>query len=379
MNILIIGLADSIWLKEYIAHVLLDEDVSISVISCRNEKYKDFYAENGIEVIQYPSRESKKISSILKSLKKSRRIAGRQKQIDVIHVHFADVSLMLLCYKLFMIADKTIITFWGSDLLRAFNWKLKILKHFLDKADIIQLVSENMLEKFHKSYGIKFDGKLNILDFGNPMYGVIDSVSRKMVREDCKKYWEMPGNMLSVHIGYNSIREQNHIAIVKSLGRLPDKIKDNLFLVFHFGYGAEDSIYVNHIKSELKENKFRYKFINKYMDKEDVAKFRLSADIFVYGQTTDAVAGSVLEYLYAGVKLIYPKWLDYSVLLNIGIQMYGYEDFTGLTDIFQEVYKECQNNSDDNDRDALTDNRMRLKNFNSWEKVLPEWKAMYDF
>lgn len=379
MNVLIIGLADSIWLKEYIEHVLLDENISISVISYRNERYKDFYSENGIEIIQYPARETKKIRSAAISLKQSRLLGERLKQIDILHVHFADLPLMLLCYRLFALSHKIIITFWGSDLLRAFKWKLRAVRYFLYKADIIQLVSENMLKKFHNEYGLEFENKLSILDFGNPMYRIIDEVSRTMTREGCKDYWKMPKDMLSVHIGYNSIREQNHIAIVKSLGRLPDKIKDNLFLVFHFGYGAEDSIYVNHIKSELKENKFRYKFINKYMDKEDVAKFRLSADIFVYGQTTDAVAGSVLEYLYAGVKLIYPKWLDYSVLLNIGIQMYGYEDFTGLTDIFQEVYKECQNNSDDNDRDALTDNRMRLKNFNSWEKVLPEWKAMYDF
>ena len=106
------------------------------------------------------------------------------------------------------------------------------------------------------------------------------------------------------------------------------------------------------------------------MEKDEVAILRLSTDIFLYGQTTDAISASAMEYLYAGTVLIKPKWLDYSELSEAVYYEYGrFEDIPSTLETVLE------------DRERVfsrpAQNRKQFRAARTWEVLASKWEKLY--
>lgn len=230
-----------------------------------------------------------------------------------------------------------------------------------------------MREKL-KSYICKRSWKqIKCLDFGNSTLDSIDKVSIQMTIDECKRYFGLDINKIIIFVGYNAVREQQHFEMMREVVKLSEKFIEKLFFVFHFGYGAKNSAYMIQLKSLLKENNISYKIFTQFMNKDDIAILRRSADIFLYGQTTDALSCSVIEYLYAGAIVVKPAWLDYFKLKKKGIQYYEYARFEELPELLTMIIGQgiCKINKD-------IEQQKELRSLCSWDKLSAKWRLLYE-
>ncbi len=338
MNIVFLGDADSFWMKEYINQIFEKNGPDIIIVTNRNNKFRKLYEEIGIKVYVIPKK--KRITNLVSTYKVNKNVSLISKKIgaiDIFHVQYVDFKLLLSCKKLLKKSQKIIFTFWGSDLLRAYFKHIIVIRLFMKYASVITVMNKSMKEEFIKKFGNKYLPKIKIIDFGNSVYDEIDFVQLSMDKDSCKRYWGLDERKIIIHVGYNATPEQQHIEIMKEMKRLSGRVLENSVFVFHFGYGMYTEDYEKQLREILEGDNIQYKIINSFLDKKEIAILRLSADVFIYGQTTDALSGSVLEYVYAGSISVIPRWLDYSELKERDIYFEEYGEFKELPDILNLI------------------------------------------
>lgn len=358
MRVILLIDANSIYCKEYIENILLGKYEVIVLSYEYNRRFRKYYKDNGIKVWDSPD--------INKLLKKA------EKQInsdDIFHVHFVNPHILKILRKPYMKCQKRILTYWGSDLFRTSFIERYSALPYIYNADIVTVINNVMYQKIRKMVLKKKQKSIKCLDFGNSFFNTIDDISTQMSVEECKSYWGLDTKKIIVSVGYNAIKEQQHLEMMQEVVKLPEKILQKLFFVFHFGYGKKDNIYMKQLKTVLEKNHLQYKIIEQFLDKREIAILRLSTDIFLYGQTTDALSASMLEYLYAGAVLIKPKWLDYSELRDMGISYSEYKSFQEIPRLLVNLIR--------NGISRTMKNRGILKRTKSWEALSSEWEALY--
>ena len=119
-----------------------------------------------------------------------------------------------------------------------------------------------------------------------------------------------------------------------------------------------------------------YIFIDKYLQGEELAMFRRTCDIFLYGQKTDARSASPLEYIYAGAKFICPKWLadNYKLLDEAGIRYYIYDDFEHLPNAVETCVKEMNMSTER----ISAKSKKRIHDEISWDSLAEKWRRLYE-
>lgn len=369
MRVVLLGNADSLWMKEYIENVLLEDRVEIIIVSRENTLFQKWYNEQNIEVYTCGTGILNNLPVIYNWVRFNANMCKKIGHYDVLHVQYLDIVLFVRCVWLIAYAKKTIYTYWGSDLLRSSRLSYVLFYPFLKKAKTITLMSKEMRKKFSVIYKNRLDYNSMVLDFGNPGYTMIQQCAKKMTKEECKKYWGIDENQIVIPIGYNAIPEQQHIKIMEQLSKVPHSILSKYTFILHFGYGNSSEQYLNEIRNAVKEYGLSCIIIERFLNKNEIAILRLCADAFLYGQTTDALSGSVLEYLYAGSILIKPHWLDYSILDDMDIHYIEYSDFEEIPDIMCNLYANSFENVDKV--------RQKLWEFNSWEVLASKWKELY--
>lgn len=374
MNIVIIGDADSIFVKDFIEHVLSGKGNNIYLITYRNSRFKDFYDANNVTRFEYGEPDRISIRVMQKRREFINLIMQTVGEIDILHVHYFDRRLVRICLKLWIHSRKRVVTFWGSDIFRVRWQRLLFYKPLLRQAHSINVMTDEMLSAFTRIYGKKLGARVKVLDFGNPMYEAISEVKKHMTQDDCKAYWGIPSDKIVIPVGYNGIREQQHDCIIRELVKLPEELRSQITVILHFGYGYSAPEYLANLKKQMENVGLSYIVIERFLDKEEIAILRLCADVFLYGQTTDALSGTPLEYMYAGAVWVKPTWLKHSILERNHVLYIEYKRFEELTGIVSElltgklqVYK-----------NRFSDNTDKLWNMNSWGKLQLEWEALYE-
>ncbi len=358
MKVILLIDANSIYCKEYIENVLLGKYEVIVLSYEYNRRFRKYYKENGIRIWDSPD-----INKLLK-------IAENQiTNDDIFHVHYVNPYILKILQKSYAKCQKRILTYWGSDLLRTSFIERCAALPYIYNADVITVINDVMYQKLRKMLIKRKQRCIKCLDFGNSFFNMIDDVSNQMSVEECKSYWELKSEKIIVSVGYNAIKEQQHLQMMQEVVKLPKKVLQKMLFVFHFGYGKKDNLYIKKLKMVLQKNHIQYKIIEQFLDKREIAILRLSTDIFLYGQTTDALSASMMEYLYAGAILIKPKWLDYSELKDMGISYFEYKSFEEIPHLLIDLIK--------NGISRTIKNRGVLKRTKSWEALSSEWEALY--
>ena len=160
--------------------------------------------------------------------------------------------------------------------------------------------------------------------------------------------------------------------MIQSLDSCNDEVKKSIFIIVPLSYGCPNEEYKNQIIQTLKDTGIPFYIFDKFIDKDSIGEFRLTADIFLYGQTTDAISASMIEYFAAGCTVIKPEWLIYSELTDNGIIMIEYKDFNSLTGIFENVIlQKLYKNKNEN-------NSSIIYSLKSWDSLKNQWLDMYD-
>lgn len=386
MNILLLAYSDSVFTRDFCEQVLNKENINTVILTPASTKqYRQDYVDNHVKEIEWPDFFLKGIGKnlsalplLMKEWNSLKEKIGFGDQIDALHIHYVEPLHILYFFPFWRRARKRVLTFWGSDLLRASKQKLWIFPFFLKQSTSIVLMIQNQCNYFHEVFGHKYDDKLHIIDFGNSLLNVIDDVIQNYTVEECKKHFNLPLDKLIVHIGYNAFRDQQHLKILENIALLSKDMMQKLKLIFHISYGQENDFddYKQQMVEIMDAAQMDYVFIDTYLQGEELAMFRRTCDLFVYGQKTDARSASPLEYIYAGAEFVCPGWLagNYELLDQAGIRYYSYDDFGELDKAIQlclEKIDSPEGKISDRERKAIRDEI-------SWDSLAEKWRALYE-
>jgi len=228
-------------------------------------------------------------------------------------------------------------TFWGSDLFRASEQRLKKIENSFDYLDYITLSTKRLLNKFHQVYNTNYDLKIRAALFGISGFDDISLLTNLTTKNECKKFFNIPERKTVITIGYNGDSSQQHEKVLNSLVSANKGIWSNVYIVLPMTYGNIEEGYIDSIKVLLDKIGCEYQFITNFLSDIDIAKLRVSTDVFIHAQTTDAFSASVQEYLFSGAVVINPKWISYEELRDLGIEYIEYSDFDELPEIIEQL------------------------------------------
>ncbi|WP_290772816.1 glycosyltransferase [Anaerofustis sp.] len=378
MKILLIGNADSFWIKEYIEYILLKESNDIFVVSksVTNKDFKKFYDENNINILN-----TDKGTFLFDFIPRLRTLINMKKKVkkeykkgkfDVVHIHSVPSNFMItfLNNHIVKYAEKVICTYWGSDLLSKDKGQLRNAIPCLNKAKYISYSSDGMDKYFHDVFGDTYNNKIVRAKFGISIYDVINQVKKDKSKEECKEFFGINKNKTSVAIGYNGNIRQHHLDVLKEIGKLEDSVLSKINIVIQLSYGLTSNEYKSEILDSLSKMNVEYTIIEDFLNKEHAAMLRLATDVFIHAQDSDAFSASIQECVYSGSILLNPSWIIYKEFDDLGIDYIIYNSFSEINRYLRKVIN----------KEVLFDNTKKsnlLYNKYSWHAVKNDWEKLY--
>lgn len=361
MKILLLGNIQSKWIKESIEKVFLPLGHSVEVLGDeKNCKYADFYRDNGIVIRKIADAGSivgrfpfVRIMSVANRTVKM----NKWNHYDLIINMFVNYRDLMITSKLRTKGTKTAMFFAGSELLRRSKAAVRLYNVLLPHADYYIMGSQTLLSDFNTKFGKKYHGK--VISFGISAFDNIDLLLRR-------GSVQRTGNTFC--IGYNGVKEHQHLTVLDLFAKLPEEMKKKVTLVVPMTYlGKKD--YIEEVKMKLDQIGIAYRQYTEYRNDDQMAELWCGVDYFIIAQTTDSLSASVLEGIYAGCELISPAWLDYPEHRNMGIKKTEYRDFDELYSIIVDILEGRFQPSGKSNRKALYDGM-------SWESSRKKWEAL---
>lgn len=231
-------------------------------------------------------------------------------QYDIVNIHYVtDFSYYILDI-MKRRTTKIVITPWGSDIYRIKESDKRKVGKVLKNGYAITYPHDRMKSDIQKIFSLDsaafvqmYFGSETIDYLLNMPYSQIEAKEKLGF---AKKY--------IIVCGYNRVPEQKHGNIITALAAVKNQIPNNTMLVFPFSYGICPNNYKNFLVNKLKESGFEYKFFDNYLTDEENALLRMSADMFIHIQTTDANSATIQEFLLTDTVMFNGAWLKYPLL-----------------------------------------------------------------
>ncbi len=371
MRTLIIGNADSIWVKAFIEKVLipLGHDVCIlddPRIKCR---FEEFYQNNGVEIVRISGMNNimmrePEFRVIYRQLITEEALKKSGSYYDNIIVIYVSPFRMELAESASTCKTNVFSWFIGSDLMRSSDAIISRLKETFRRVCPYTVCSSRSLKELFQHY---FGYSPDVIDFGNTQLPCIDEAWERGV-DLCKaNILKKSFGKTSICIGYNANPAQQHLKVLNAINRMPQEIKNRLCLILPMTYGGSEK-YISNIKLELEKNRLAGVVLTDYMDKQEMAELWVASDIFIHAQTTDALSASLLESLYAGSIVLNAKWLHYPELDDWGIETINFESFQDLENKLNLILQDTI--------DRKRKNQKVLSEYASWDTCREKWKVL---
>lgn len=324
MKILVIGDSNSIFIKQYIEYVLLDEGRNQIVLieeNSTNGDYMKFYSEHGVAVEPRVNEKNR----ILARIPKIRagvanriwcsQIRKKYGRFDLVHIHGLNYSRGNIALYTRGNTEKLAITVWGDEIFRVDDKTAAAYQKYYDVADRITVSTTDMYRKFDTVYGGKYRSVVTMNKFGIGVLDYIDQVKKLYSREQiCREYGIRDPDKRTVFVGHNGRAAQRHLEITKSLAALSEAARKNITLVYTMTYGVPGEDYLNSMVAEAQKLGCDFVVLRKYMNEIQTAKLRSICDVMLHAQLTDAFSASICESLYAGAVIFNGSWLQYNDL-----------------------------------------------------------------
>ena len=366
MNYLVVGDANSIYLKSIIDRTMLDYSDTVYVLSVNNDNYSDFYKNNNVTIIK----EKRNFGIINTLLSGICNIKTLSRKYDGVFFHcVSDNSLaMIPVTKLF--GNRIIVSFWGSDLLRC-NKKKKMALVSLRLANEITVITPEMLDKFHILYGGGYDKKLRMIDFGLDIVDIITQIKGDYYL--IRKKYNIEYDKVVVAIGYNGNPAQQHIDVLKQIMKLPDEIKNRIHLLLRLTYSIKDDDYVQSVKQMIEQTGCSSLVMEGYISDEEIAEITVMTDIFIHAQVSDARSATICEHLYSNCLLFNPEWIEYGTLKD----KVFYISYKNFDDLYKLLLKKKKKKCDSKYFESLKTNEKNIYRICSWDTYIPKWRKLY--
>ena len=304
-----------------------------------------------------------------------RRVIKKLPSFDIMHFLWIERQMGLLVNELKKKTKRIYTSVGGSDLYRDSKklhvrmWQRRLLKN----SDWFSSENEMTHDYFYKVYGdeLRFI-QHSIVNFG---VDIIDSIDRIDVSNivELKEKYGIPKDKIVVTLGYNGRCEQQHLEMIKAIGKLDKNSIEKLFFIIPMTYLVPSEDYVNAVSSELNEYTSQYIILRKYMTTDEMAEGVVISDVMIHVQTTDQLSSTMLAHMYNGNIVIAGSWLPYSNLVKKGIVFYQVDRITEMTELFKKI----SNNLFLRNSCGLKDNRKLVYDMSSWEKSSSKWYEVY--
>lgn len=372
-SILLVSINSLHFVQEYISNVLANTEYEIHFLTVKADLSDNIWKESNVIVHTLRKNNENKFKALLLFPLRLLSIRIKLNKIDVLHYHYIDYKFThIFDYYFHRMAKKTILTFWGSDLFRQTNKNILSFRRLYKKSYKINMMNQEMLDKFNEVTQQEFSNKLEIVDFGDSTLEKITNIKKAVKKNIIKNQWNLPSEKIIVHVGYNGIKAQQHLQLLNALNKCNSTVKNSIFLIVPFSYGCDDENYRNQVLKTLKNTNIPYILLEDFISQDEIASFRLTADIFLYGQSTDACSASMIEYFASDCVVVKPKWLIYSELSDNGISMIEYNDFDELTTLFQKMLK-----TDLSKTIEFNKNQNIVYKLKSWKYLSQKWLDLY--
>ncbi len=272
---------------------------------------------------------------------------------DIINFH--SLSPGTLSFVKYINPDKKIIlSFWGSDL-----YQINGIKNYYEqfeaikRADTITVMSYEMELMVLAKFGSGLKNKIvrALLGIKDEMFDMIDEVKKSGVDLNFLEKYNIPHNKIKITICYCGNPICNHLLILDELEKIDNIKKEKIHLLVPMTYGNFSREYLEEVIQRLNRAKISYTVFEKFLSLEELVKLRVSSDIMIMMNNSDALSGSVNEALYADNLLISAIWLPYSPFRLEQI-FFLETDFTKLCetvsysiDNFGKIKRQLVNNS----------------------------------
>ena len=216
---------------------------------------------------------------------------------------------------------KTIITFWGSDILCASDDDLEVISNASKSVSLFRAITP---EIFQKLQSLEIKSKVSLCLFGVHGVDMINDFNQNNLVIDVKELpprlqKELLDNPIVVVIGNNGNKRQNHLKIIEDLQKYDTYLcKLNVLLVFPLGYSASKE-YKKEIDFKLKELNLRSIVINEYLSSRGFSTLTYLTHVYITMQESDAFSFYLQEQLASGTIVLYGDWLPYKRLESNGI------------------------------------------------------------
>lgn len=370
-KILVIGNGQSVLLRDLYKNVNIHSKQKLSIdlfslnkANSKNEIFRNVYSfPSFIFRIKNPN-----LAFILKVIYLKIFTLLISERYNTVHMHYIQNLFNHINIK--RIADKSVITVWGSDFLRRNKNKRHKLISLIEKVDLITCGNISVLKEIGEYYKLK-DDKLKLTPFG---FEALDYIEKYKSRDkrSLKQLFNIPEDSICISLGYNADLGQQHEKIIESIksNRKLLKLRDKLFFVVPMTYGERTHGYIKTIENILKDFPFDYIVLKDFMNAETIAQFRLASDILIQVQITDLLAGSMQEHLCAGNIVITGKWLPYQELKSKGVI---YKE-VNCVEVTGEVLYMVINNLNNINTDSNFDNIIKRS---SWKHTTAKWLKLY--
>ncbi len=298
-------------------------------------------------------------------------LSKRKVAYDICNIHFLDVRYYFFKRKLCKLADRLVISTYGTDFYKYSKYAF-LQKPFYKKASRITFANELTKAAFDTFYQSGFSNKLAISRFGLSLLPLIKEVQNsddftKKARTD----FGFPHDKIIITIGYNSSPNNQHVKIIDELVKLTPELKNKIFLVFPMTYGGFTH-YINEVKTLMDKTGIPYRTLKKYLSTEELISLRLSSDIMINLPVSDQLSATMCEYLYTRNWVITAKWLPYESIDQTGVNYDRIESFDQLTVRMEEILLNFAHFT------SLTEqNPERIWNFSSWNHNINAWIDVY--
>ena len=331
-SILLLGDIGSIHLYNLIKNALCFSGYSITAVSSERDlsdvrtDYLDFYKASGIDLIDGVGLKKVGVRNYMLYYKKVFKSLGHY---DVCLVQYVSHYLAPIVYLYRRRFDKIKLTFWGSDVYRVNGLKALMTIPLLKRADNISFITETMRQDFlsrRRSCGF-VSPKSCLLDFGNLFFEQIDGI-KKSTNKDSYSLLGIQEGKVNITVGYNGRKDMQQAKLCEQILVLPQAISQRIqVLIPAYGISDENK---SLIEEAFSTSGVEYKLFSYFMGSEETTNLRAVSDIFLYGQTSDALSNSMLEHLYAGSIMLKGAWLNYETLDEQGVY---YENFCSFDDV----------------------------------------------
>lgn len=338
---LLVANASSIWTQEIIRniHLPLGHTLDLISYSAATEATERMYREEfGINLKRLVSNSRNRLlQKITVFLAPFRFLVKNKAKFDIAVVHYPpnSVRAISLIVALRMLNCKIATVFWGSDILALGEGKTFFLERIIEASDRINLSTEKMSDEFERRFGQSCSSEIYHANFGTLALPYLDFAIRKYGKADCKRQIGLSEDKLTIAIGHNGAKRQNHIKAIRALSSLSCAEKAKIQLLLHIP-GATES-YAEDIRMSLRDCRIDHVVLTECYPLADIAKVRVATDVFLHAQQSDGLSSSVRECLYSDSILLNPKWISYKELDRLGVEYIAYSAYDDLPGLISLV------------------------------------------